>query len=120
MVNVFAFSLALPHSYWLYKIIWNDPCSTAFFTAYELAMNWIATTSALDGSAACALGYIDYKLVKDNKPDMVMAMRKKRLAFAKFSFMMAILALLCIDRPSPNSVLPMIIGQLYVSGKLGT
>ena len=47
-------------------------------------------------------------------------MRKKRLAFAKFSFMMAVWALLLIDKPSANSVFPMLIGQAYGSGKLAT
>jgi hypothetical protein len=37
-------------------------------------------------------------------------MRKKRLAFAKFSFVMAIGALLLIDKPSQNAVVPLIIG----------
>lgn len=49
-----------------------------------------------------------------------MAMRKKRLAFAKFSFIMAVLALLLIDQPSPNSVVPLIIGQIYTGMKVGT
>ena len=112
--------MALPQSYWLYKLIWADPCSTAFFEAYELSMTWIATTSALEGAAACSLGYIDYKLVTGNSPDMIMAMRKKRLAFAKFSFMMAVVALLLIDKPSPNSVFPLIVGHCYSALKVGT
>lgn len=120
LVNAFAFSLAIPHSYWLYQIIWSDPCSTAFFSAYELSMSWIATTSALDGAAACALGYIDYKTVTGNSHELIMAMRKKRLAFAKLSFMMAVVALLLIDKPSPNSVLPLIVGQVYTGAKIGT
>jgi hypothetical protein len=37
-------------------------------------------------------------------------MRKKRLAFAKFSFIMAILALCLLDKPSPNAVAPLIVG----------
>ena len=47
-------------------------------------------------------------------------MRKKRLAFAKFSFMMAVLALLMLEKPSPNVVAPMLIGQVYSGMKLGT
>jgi len=51
---------------------------------------------------------------------MILAMRKKRLAFAKLSFVMAILALLMIDKPSPNSVVPLLMGQVYSGMKIGT
>ena len=91
-------------------MIWADPCSTAFFASYEMAMTWIALNSALEGSAAVGLGYIDYKMVTGNSQELIMVMRKKRLAFAKFSFMMAVVALLMIDKPSPMSVLPMLLG----------
>ena len=47
-------------------------------------------------------------------------MRKKRLAFAKFSFMMAVLALLMLNKPSQNVVVPMLIGQVWSGIKLGT
>jgi hypothetical protein len=83
-------------------------------------MNWMATTAALEGAAACGLGYIDYKLVYGNSDEMILAMRKKRLAFAKLSFIMAIVALCLIDKPSPNSVAPLIVGQIYTSLKMGT
>ena len=73
-------------------------------------MNWIATISALDGSAAVALGFIDYRTIYNNPKELILAMRKKRLAFAKFSFMMAIVALILIDKPSPNSIFFMIVG----------
>ena len=114
------FGLAVPQSYLLYSLIWADPCSTAFFTANELAMSWIAITSALEGSAAVGLGYIDYKMVTGNSQELITVMRKKRLAFAKFSFMMAVLALLMLEKPSPNVVAPMLIGQVYSGMKLGT
>lgn len=119
-VSCMLFGLSLPQSYLLYKIIWADPCSDALFMSYELLMNWIATLSALEGSAAVALGYIDYRLVYNNKPDLILAMRKKRLAFGKFSFIMAIAALCLVDKPFPNSVIPMLIGQVYSSIKMGT
>jgi len=83
-------------------------------------MSWIAGLSALEGAAACALGYIDYKVKTGNEASLVLAMRKKRLAFAKFSFIMAIGALLLIDKPSPNAVVPLIIGQGWSAMKLGT
>jgi len=47
-------------------------------------------------------------------------MRKKRLAFAKFAFMMAIGCLFMIDKPSPNCVVPLIIGSIYNAMKIGT
>lgn len=119
-MSLLTFGMAVPHSYLLYKIIWADPCSAAFFTSYEIAMSWIAVTSALEGSAAVGLGYIDYKLVTGNSDEMILAMRKKRLAFAKFSFLMAAVALLMLDKPSPHCVLPMLIGQGYSAMKLGT
>lgn len=83
-------------------------------------MSWLAAVSALEGSAAVGLGYIDYKLVLGNSPEMILAMRKKRLAFAKFAFIMAIVTLTLLDKPTPNSVLPLIIGQGYSALKLGT
>ena len=56
----------MPQSYLLYGMIWADPCSSAFFKSYELAMTWIALNSALEGSAAVGLGYVDYKMVHGN------------------------------------------------------
>ena len=81
-----------------------------FFSCYEMSMSWMATCSALEGAAACGLGYIDYQMVYGNSPEMRLAIRKKRLAFAKLSFIMALVALCLIDKPSPNSVVPLIIG----------
>ena len=101
-------------------MVWADPCSTIFFDAFEKSMTWIATMSAIEGSAACGLGYIDYKMVVGNSNEMVLVMRKKRLAFAKFSFMMAILALFLIDKPSANCVAPLVLGQIYTTMKVGT
>ena len=114
------FGMSLPNSIWLYKIIWADPCSDAFFTAYELSLSWVASVSALEGAAACGLGYIDYRTRHGNSEEMVLAMRKKRLAFGKLSFVMAIVALLLIDKPSQNSVFPLIVAQGYTAMKVGT
>lgn len=47
-------------------------------------------------------------------------MRKKRLAFAKFPFIMAVLALFLLDKPSPNCVFPLILGSVWNALKLGT
>jgi hypothetical protein len=47
-------------------------------------------------------------------------MRKKRLAFTKFSFFMAVLSLLLIDTPTGNCVFPLIIGSAWNALKLGT
>jgi len=109
-VSMQTFGMAIPSSIWLYKIIWVDPCSSAFFTAYEMTLSWIAMCGALDGAAACGLGYIDYRIITGNSKELIFAMRKKRLAFAKLSFMMAIVALLMVDKPSKNSVLPLVVG----------
>ena len=118
-VSAMLFGCAIPQSFLLYKMIWADGCSDEFFDAFEFSCGWIASISALEGAAAVALGLIDYK-VKQNNLDMIVAMRKKRLAFSKFSFIMAIGALLLIDTPSPNAVLPLIIGQGWTTLKLGT
>jgi hypothetical protein len=53
--------MSLPQSFALYRLIWADPCSDAFFFTYEWVLTWIATVNALDGAAACGLGYIDYR-----------------------------------------------------------
>ena len=103
-----------------YRMIWADPCSDTFFQAFEMSMTWIATTCAVEGAAGVALGYIDYKIKTGNPPDLIMALRKKRLAFAKFSFVMAICALMLIDKPSANAVAPMVVGQAYTAFKMGT
>lgn len=47
-------------------------------------------------------------------------MRKKRLAFAKFSFFMAISGLFLLDTPSANAVVPFIIGAGWNTMKMGT
>lgn len=85
-----------------------------------MTLTWIATINALDGAAYCGLGYIDYKTVTGNTDEIKRMMRKKRLAFAKFSFMMAIVCLLLLDKPNPNCVVPLIIGSLYNAMKIGT
>jgi hypothetical protein len=66
------------------------------------------------------LGFIDYKIITGNSKELILAMRKKRLAFAKFSFMMAAVALILVDKPSPSSILFMIFGQIYSAFKIGT
>ena len=55
----------LPQSYWMYSIIWADPCSDVFFSALEKSVTWIASLNALEGASGCALGYIDYKVKFD-------------------------------------------------------
>lgn len=84
-----------------------------------MAIGWIAVTNALEGAAGVGLGYIDYK-IKGNGDDMLVPMRKKRLAFAKFSFMMAIWTLYLLEGPTANCVLPLIIGCGWNTMKMGT
>ena len=47
-------------------------------------------------------------------------MRKKRLAFTKFAFVLAVVALVLVDKPTPNCVAPLIIGSIWNAMKLGT
>jgi len=103
------FGCCVPQSFLMFKMIWADPCSDEFFQAFDMSMCWIAMCAALEGSAGVALGYIDYN-IKENSKAMIYTMRKKRLAFAKFSFVMAILALTLVDQPSPHAVVPLFIG----------
>lgn len=130
-VSAMIFSASIPQSVMLYRMIWCDPCSDIFFHAFELSFTWIACLNALEviplflrisyqGAAACGLGYIDYKTIVPNDPRLQYDMRKKRLAFAKFAFMMAIVGLLLVETPTPNCVLPLIIGSIWNSIKLGT
>lgn len=64
--SIILFGMSVPQSLLLYDIIWADPCSFTMFRSYEKLMTWIATCSALEGSAACALGYIDYRTLVGN------------------------------------------------------
>ena len=72
------------------------------------------------GAAACGLGYIDYKTKTGNEPSLLYAMRKKRLAFTKFAFVLAVVALILVEKPTPNCVLPLIAGSIWNAMKLGT
>lgn len=88
-----------------------------------MAIQWIAVINALEGAAGVGLGYIDYKCKgndEEGKEEMLVGFRKKRLAFAKFSFMMAIWTLFLLDGPSANCVLPLIIGCGWNTMKMGT
>ena len=84
-----------------------------------MAVGWIAVINALEGAAGVALGYIDYK-IKGNDADLLIPMRKKRLAFAKFSFMMAIWTLFLLDGPTGNCMVPLVIGCAWNTIKMGT
>ena len=88
-------------------------------------MTWIAALNALEGASGCALGYIDYKVkyktaTERTEDKFVTTMRKKRLAFAKLSLMMAVMGLLLVDTPTANCVFPLIISSVYTSIKLAT
>lgn len=114
------FASALPQSALLYPIIWADPCSDLFFKSLDMIVYWIAAQNATEAAAGVSLGYIDYKILYGNPKDMVEAMRKKRLAFAKFAYFTAISGLFLLDTPTGNCVLPLIIGSGYTAMKLGT
>ena len=65
-VSASIFGCAVPHSALMYGMIWADPCSDIFFRNFELAITWIASLNALEGSAGVALGYLDYKVKTGN------------------------------------------------------
>eukprot|EP00347_Sterkiella_histriomuscorum_P000443 403375849 len=119
-VSAMIFSAAIPQSVMLYRMIWSDPCSDIFFHAFEQSFMWIACLNALEGAAACGLGYIDYRTIVAKDPKLQYDMRKKRLAFAKFAFIMAIAGLILVETPTPNCVFPLIVGSVWNSIKLGT
>lgn len=83
-------------------------------------MYWIAAQNATEAAAGVSLGYIDYKILYGNSKEMVEALRRKRLAFAKFAYFTAISGLFLLDTPTGNCVLPLIIGSGYTALKLGT
>jgi hypothetical protein len=72
------------------------------------------------GAAACGLGYIDYKTKAVNDPKLIYVMRRKRLAFTKFAFVLAVVGLILIDKPTPNCVFPLVVGSIWNALKLGT
>jgi len=114
------FSAALPHSVLMYPMLWNDALSDTFFHAAEFSMGWIAILNALEGAAGCGLGYIDYKTKHVTDEHLKYSMRKKRLAFSKFSFIMATLSLYLLDTPSHLALIPLIMGSVWNALKIGT
>ena len=78
--------------------------------------------NALEGAAGLGLGLIDYKIKGNKDPDgsLLIGMRKKRLAFAKFSFIMSIWTLFLLDGPTANCVLPLIVACGWNTMKMGT
>ena len=73
----------------------------------------------IQGAAGLGLGLIDYKT---KTPDFKLqyGMRKKRLAFAKFGFLMSVVGLILVDTPTANCVFPLIVGSVWNVMKLGT
>jgi len=119
-VSALLFACAIPHTYLLYPIIWSDPCSDTFFWAFEASMTWIAGLNAMEGAAGVSLGYIDYRSKHGNTEELNLAMRKKRMAFAKFAFIMAVVAMFMLDQPTPNCVFPLIMASGWTTLKMGT
>ena len=85
-----------------------------------MSLSWIASLNALEGATGVALGYLDYKVKMGNPDDLIIAMRKKRLAFAKFSFFMGCTGLFLLDTPTMNCVVPLIIGSTWNALKMAT
>ena len=50
----------------------------------------------------------------------MLAMRKKRMAFAKTSFFMASVSMFLIDGPSTMCILPLLLGSGWTALKMGT
>lgn len=75
--------------------------------------------NALEGAAGTSLGYIDYRNKHTDKK-LEYEMRKKKLAFAKFTFLMGTIAMTFIEGPSPNCVFPLVVGSIYSLIKFGT
>jgi hypothetical protein len=108
--SLLLFTCCWPQTALLYKMVWNDSNSDEFFDSIETTVTWVAALAALEGASAVALGYIDYGAKMGNSAQLIQVMRKKRLAFAKGSFIMAIAALLMVDVPSPSAVGLLIMG----------
>ena len=100
-------------------MIWNENLSDNFFTMFDLTCGWITLLYIMEGAAGCGLGYCDY-LMKNSTEDEKVWMRKKRLAFMKFSFVMAWYSMYYISTPTPNWVFPLIIAGLWNLFKFGT
>ena len=83
-------------------------------------MTWIASVNALEGAVGVGLGYIDYKTKHNNLESDMLAMRKKRMAFAKTSFFMASVSMFLIDGPSTMCILPLLLGSGWTALKMGT
>ncbi len=104
----------------LYPMIWADPCSDMFFTCFELSIGWIASIQALESAAYVGLGYLDFQVRHHKDDKLTYAMRRKRLAFAKFSFITSISTLLMLDPVSGNCMLPLLVGSIWTAMKVGT
>ena len=74
----------------------------------------------MEGSAATGLGYIDYLTKSSKDKSLIYPMRKKRLAFSKFSFIMASGCLILLEIPSTWCLVPLVIGTGWSSIKIGT
>ena len=118
--SVALFASAIPQTAMLYPIIWADPCSDMFFMCFELSIGWIASLQALESAAFVSLGYLDFQLRHHKDDKLTYAMRKKRLAFAKFSLITSISTLLMLDSVSANCMIPLFIGSLWTTLKMGT
>jgi hypothetical protein len=90
-----------------------------FFWSFEVTMTWIAVLSAMEAASGSGLGYIDYK-TKMNGDSMMLAMRKKRMAFSKFPIIMSSIAMLMVNTPSNYCLLPLMASCAWTSLKMGT
>ena len=72
---------AVPQTFWLYGVIWNDLVSDSLYRYIEDCSLWICTLTALDCAAMTALGYIMYNSKHLEGSDLHKALFKKRVAY---------------------------------------
>ena len=109
----------LPQTFALYSMIWNDTLSDNFFLMFDVTYGWLALLATFEGAAGCGLGYWDY-LSKQSDETEKLWIRKKRLAFMKFSFIMSSVGLFYLNTPTPHWVLPLMVATLWNTFKSGT
>lgn len=114
------FACSLPQSFLLYKMIWSDPCSDAFFWAFETTMTWIGSLTAMEAAAGVGLGYIDFNSKQQEGGRLKYVMRRKRLAFSKFPLIMSSLGLFMLNTPSPYVIFPFILATGWTTLKMAT
>jgi len=121
-ISASIFACSLPHSFLLYQMVWADPCSDAFFWALESSLTWVSVLTATEAAAGVGLGYVDFntKTGQGGDKSLVYAMRKKRLAFAKFPLVMSSIGMFLLNTPSPHVIIPLALATGWSALKMST